>query len=173
MGVLVLIWYQGMYCSGTNHLVRSLLNLADPDDRSDTPPCLTLAWENHMKRVRVLVANRPRLMRELVLATISDKPDIEIVGEVVDESKLTEVVEQVRPDVLIVSIDKQEKRLGQCGFLLGRYPQMRILALAPEQNLGIFYWAIIDIRTKPLESSESGILNAVRELPALVGAAQN
>jgi AmiR/NasT family two-component response regulator len=126
-----------------------------------------------MKRVRVLVANRPRLMRELVLATISDKPDIEVVGEVADENKLTEVVEQVRPDVLIVAIDEQEKRLGQCGFLLGRYPQMRILALAPEQNLGIFYWAIIDIRTKPLESSESGILNAVREPPVLVGAVQN
>jgi AmiR/NasT family two-component response regulator len=126
-----------------------------------------------MKRVRVLVANRPRLMRELVLATISDKPDIEIVGEVVDDSNLTEVVEQVQPDVLIIAIDEQEKRLGQCGFLLGRYPQMRILALAPEQNLGIFYWAIIDIRTKPLESSELGILNAVRERPVLVGAAQN
>jgi AmiR/NasT family two-component response regulator len=126
-----------------------------------------------MKRVRVLVANRPRLMRELVLATISDKPDIEIVGEVLDENNLIDVVEQVQPDVLILAIDEQQKRLGQCGFLLGRYPQMRILALAPEQNLGIFYWAIIDIRTKPLESSEAGILNAVRERPVLLGAAQN
>jgi AmiR/NasT family two-component response regulator len=112
-------------------------------------------------------------MRELVLATIADKPDIEIVGEVVDESSLTEVVEQVQPDVLILAMDEQKKSLGLCGFLLGRYPQMKILALAPEQNLGIFYWAIIDIRTKPLESSESGILNAVRERPVLVGAVQN
>jgi len=126
-----------------------------------------------MKRVRVLVANRPRLMRELVLATISDKPDIEIVGEVTDQSNLTEVVEQVQPDVLILEMDKQEKHLGLCGFLLGRYPNMKILALAPEQNLGTFYWAIVDIRTKPLESSESGILSAVRERPVLVGAAQN
>ncbi|MFI5128235.1 MAG: hypothetical protein ACHQJX_15555, partial [Candidatus Acidiferrales bacterium] len=49
---------------------------------------------------------------------------------------------------------------------------MRILALAPEQNTGIFYWAIVDIRTKPLESSEAGILNAVRERPVLVGSAR-
>jgi len=126
-----------------------------------------------MKRVRVLVANRPRLMRELVLATISDKPDIEIVGEVVNESNLTEVVEQVQPDVLILSIDGQRKDLGLCGFLLGRYPQMRILALEPERNLGVFYWAIVDIRTKPLESSEAGILSAVRERPVLVGALEN
>ena len=126
-----------------------------------------------MKRVRVLVANRPRLMRELVLATIADQPDIEVVGEVADEGDLTEIVEQVQPDVLILSMNEPEKSLGQCGFLLGRYPQTRILALAPEQNRGIFYWAIVDIRTKPLESSEAGILNAVRERPVLVGAIPN
>jgi AmiR/NasT family two-component response regulator len=126
-----------------------------------------------VKRVRVLVANRPRLIRELIVATISDQPDIEIVGEVGDEGDLAEVVEQVRPDVLIIAMDEPEKRLGQCGFLLGRYPQMRILALAPEQNRAIFYWAIVDIRTKPLESSEAGILNAVRAQPALVGIAPN
>jgi AmiR/NasT family two-component response regulator len=112
-------------------------------------------------------------MRELVMATISDQPDIEVVGEVADEENLTEAVEQVQPDVLILAMDEPVKRVGQCGFLLGRYPQMRILALAPEQNLGIFYWAIVDIRTKPLESSEAGILSAVRESPVLVGATQN
>ena len=126
-----------------------------------------------MKRVRVLVANRPRLMRELVLATIADQPDIEIVGEVGDEGDLTEVVEQVRPDVLILAMEEPEKRPSQCGFLLGRYPDMRILALAPEQNRALFYWAIVDIRTRPLESSEAGILKAVRERPALVGIARN
>jgi chemotaxis response regulator CheB len=126
-----------------------------------------------VKRVRVLVANRPRLMRELVMATISDQPDIEIVGEVADEDQLVEAVEQAQPDVLILAMDEPEKRVGQCGFLLGRYPQMKILALAPEQNRGTYYWASIDIRTKPVESSEAGILNAVRERPLLVGAVQN
>ena len=126
-----------------------------------------------MKRVRVLVANRPRLMRELLITTISDQPDIELVGEVGDESDLAELVEQVRPDVLIVTMDEPEKRSGQCGFLLGRYPNMRILALAPEQNRALFYWAIVDIRTKPLESSEAGILSAMRECPPLAGLIQN
>ena len=126
-----------------------------------------------MKRVRVLVANRPRLMRELIMTTIADQPDIEIVGEVADAGDLTEAVEQVRPDVLILAMDDPEKHRAQCGFLLGRYPGMRILALAPEQNRALFYWAILDIRTKSLESSEAGILNAVRERPALVGLAQN
>jgi two-component system chemotaxis response regulator CheB len=126
-----------------------------------------------VKRVRVLVANRPRLMRELLMTTIADQPDIEIVGEVGDDGELAEAVEQVRPDVLIVAMDEPEKRMGQCGFLLGRYPNMRILALAPEQNRALFYWAIVDIRTKPLESSEAGILSAMRESTGLVGFVQN
>jgi len=131
------------------------------------------AGESFVRRVRVLVANHPRLMRELVMATIADQPDIEVVGEVQNETELADIVEQVLPDVLIIAMDEPEKRLGQCGFLLGRHPEMKILALAPEQNRGIFYWAVVDIRTKALESSEAGILNAVRERPSLVGAAQN
>lgn len=122
-----------------------------------------------MKRVRVLVANRPRLMREMVIATIADQPDIEIVGEVTDETELNDMVEQSQPDVLILAMEEPERRLSQCGFLLGRYPRMRILALAPEKNRGIYYWAMIDIRTKPVESSEAGVLNAIRQRPGIVG----
>lgn len=125
-----------------------------------------------MKRVRVLVANQPRLMREMVIATISDQPDIEIVGEVVNGDDLNDVVEQTRPDVLILSLEEPERPLGKSGFLLGRYPRMRILALAPEQNRGVYYWAMIDIRNKPVESSEAGVLNAIREKPGLVGLAR-
>jgi chemotaxis response regulator CheB len=122
-----------------------------------------------VKRVRVLVANRPRLMREMVLATIADQPDIEVVGDVELAPNLTELVEQVRPDVLIVALEEKRAGAGECGFLLGRYPAMRILALAPEQNRGTYYWALIDIRTKPVESSEAGILSALRDAPSVVG----
>lgn len=122
-----------------------------------------------MKRVRVLVANRPRLMRELVLAVIADQPDIEVIGEVQDEEELIGAVEEARPDVLILALEDADKRVAQCGFLLGQYPQMKIVALAPEQNRGLFYWANVDVRTKPLESSEAGILSALRDRPSLVG----
>jgi AmiR/NasT family two-component response regulator len=125
-----------------------------------------------VKRVRVLVANRPRLMREIVLATIADQPDIEIVGDVEQPVDLTEIVEQVRPDVLIVALADREGSTGECGFLLGRYPHMKILALAPEQNRGILYWTIVNIRTNPVESSEAGILSALRDAPSIVGAAR-
>ncbi len=121
-----------------------------------------------MQKLRVLVANRPRLMRDLVLATIRDQPDIEIVGETEDEAEITELVERMRPDYLIVGQERPEIRPGLCGFLLGRYPQMRILAVGTEQNSSIFYWAFIDIRSKPVETSEQGMLSALRGRAVLV-----
>jgi AmiR/NasT family two-component response regulator len=105
------------------------------------------------------------------MAVITDQPDIEVIGEVQDESALAEAIEEAQPDVLILALDGADKHIAQCGFLLGRYPHMKILALAPEQNRGLFYWASVDVRTKPLESSEAGILNALRERPSLVGTA--
>lgn len=125
-----------------------------------------------MKRIRVLVANQPRLIRELIMNTIADQPDIELIGEVGKRGDLVDAVAQSRPDVLILAMDQREKCRAQCGFLLGRYPEMKILALAPEQNRAQFYWAIVDIRSKPLESSEAGILDAVRQQAPVVGLAR-
>jgi DNA-binding NarL/FixJ family response regulator len=120
-----------------------------------------------VQKQRVLVANRPRLMRDLVLGTIRDQPDIEVVGETEDEAEITELVERMRPDYLIVGVDEQETRPALCGFLLGRYPQMKILAVGADRNRSIFYWAFIDIRSKPVETSEQGMLSVLRNGPEM------
>lgn len=121
-----------------------------------------------MAKLRVLVANRPRLMRELVLTTIRDQPDIEIVGETEDEGEITELVERTRPDCLILGMERPEARPGLCGFLLGRYPQMKILAVDAAQNSSIFYWAFVDIRSKAVQTSEEGMLAVLRGRPEMV-----
>jgi DNA-binding NarL/FixJ family response regulator len=123
-----------------------------------------------VQKTRVLVANRPRLMRELVLATIADQPDIDIVGEAPNETEITELVERTRPDLLIIALEEPEARPGLCGFLLGRYPQMRILAVAPERDTSISFWAFVDIRSMRIQTSEEGILNVVRNRPEFAAA---
>jgi DNA-binding NarL/FixJ family response regulator len=114
------------------------------------------------KSVRVLVANRPRLIRELILATISDQPDIEVVGEVQDEADILFTVEEKRPDFLIVALDDSGARPSVCDVLLAKFPNMKILALAPERNSSVFYWASLDIHSFNVEASEDGILGALR-----------
>jgi DNA-binding NarL/FixJ family response regulator len=114
--------------------------------------------------VRVLVANRPKLMRELILATLGDEPGIEIVGEVTDEGDIAERVRQLSPDLLVIEQDEPSKRPQLCDELLRDYPGLRIIAVASRQNCSVFYWASFDIHSNEIEASEQGILNAVRNI---------
>lgn len=118
------------------------------------------------RNVRVVVASRPRLMRELILATIADQPDIDIVGEVQNEAEIGCVLEEKRPDFLIVARDSADEPSPLCRRLLWQFPDMKILALAPEQNHSMFLWASLDIHSDRIEASEEGILNALRSKAA-------
>ena len=60
--------------------------------------------------VRVLVANRPRLLREMVLSTLSEQVGINVVGEAEDERDIPELVEKTRPDFLLIGMDEGRKR---------------------------------------------------------------
>lgn len=112
--------------------------------------------------IRVVVANRPRLMRELVLETISEQPDIEIVAEIQNEDEIVGIVDGTQPDVLIVTLDDSDQRPGFCDTLLRRYPEMKVLALAPERNRSILFWVSFDIHESAVEASEAGILSTLR-----------
>ena len=112
--------------------------------------------------VRVAVANQPRLMRELVLETVRQEPDINVVAEIQNESDIARVVDESNPDFLIVALDDSDRYPVVCELLLHRHPQMKVLALAAERNRSVFYWTSLDIHSSLIETSEAGILGALR-----------
>jgi chemotaxis response regulator CheB len=116
------------------------------------------------KLIRVLVANRPRLMRELILTTFADQPDIEIVGEVADEADIHDSVLRSSPDLLVVTAEERGNRPNICDTLLRHFPELRIIAVAPHENRTVCYWASLDIHSGDIESSEEGLLTAVRHM---------
>jgi DNA-binding NarL/FixJ family response regulator len=121
------------------------------------------------KAIRVLVANRPRLMRELILETLADQPGIEVVGEVTNDVEIPDRVNQTLPDFLVITLDEPGRRPDICETILHAHPEVRILAVASGQNRTICYWASFDIHSDDIESSEAGILNALRNITAGVG----
>jgi chemotaxis response regulator CheB len=125
-----------------------------------------------MKNIRVLVANRPRLMRELVLATIADQPDIEIVGEIQDESEIENAIKSTEPDFLIVALEKSNRLPAVCDFVLQNHPRMKVIAISPNRNSSIFYWASLQIKSSQIEASEDGVLGALRGVRAEAGEVQ-
>src|SRR5579872_205010 len=114
------------------------------------------------KAIRVLVANRPRLMRETILTTFADQPDIEIVGEVSDDSEIIESVKKTLPNFVVIALDQPGKRPAVCDDLLREHPEVRVIAVAPSRNYVVYYWASLDIHSSNVEASEEGMLNALR-----------
>lgn len=123
------------------------------------------------RSIRVLVANRPKLIRELIVSTLSDEPGVEIIGEVAEEAEIVERVRQLSPDLLVIALDQPTKRPELCDILLRDHPGLRIIAVASQENCSVFYWASFDIHSSEIEASEQGILNAVRNI-ATMGAGE-
>jgi AmiR/NasT family two-component response regulator len=113
--------------------------------------------------VRVVVANRPRLLRELVLSTLSGQEGIGVVGEAENEQDVPSLVAATKPDFLLIALDEPQRRPARCAVLLREFPALRIIAVAPNKNLGIFYWAWFDIHSRAMEASEEALLAAMRE----------
>lgn len=120
------------------------------------------------KSIRVLVANRPRLNRELILSTFADQRDIEVVGEVADESDIFEKVGETRPDFVVIALDEPGERPAICDALLKVHPEVRVIAVATAQNYVVYYWASLDIHSSTIEASEEGLLGALRGKNKLV-----
>jgi DNA-binding NarL/FixJ family response regulator len=105
-------------------------------------------------------------MRELILATFADQLDIEVVGEVTEESAIPAEVERTTPDFLVISLNGQEQRPAVCDAVLRRRPEMRIIAVDPEHNYSVHYWVSLKIQSNDVEASEEGILGVIRNKTA-------
>jgi DNA-binding NarL/FixJ family response regulator len=116
------------------------------------------------KAIRVLVANQPRLLRELMLSTFADQPDIEIVGEVTDESEIPAKVSTTAPNFVVIALDDPSRRPAICDDLLREHPHLRVIAVATRKESVIYYWASLDIHASDIEASEEGILNTLRSM---------
>ena len=122
-----------------------------------------------MKPTTVLVANRPRLMRELILETVSDQPDIELVGEVREEEEIERAVNERLPDFLVVALGQSDQLPAICYRILENHPHLKIIAIAPDRESSIYYWASLKINSTRIETSQEGVLNALRGKTQPVG----
>jgi len=120
-------------------------------------------------RIRVLVAYRSRLMRELILTTLADQPDIEIVGQVADEANILESVAATHPDFIVIAQDRMGKRPDICDTMLRLHPEIRIIAVAANDNYSVHYWVSLDIHSHDVEASEEGILGVLRSKANSIG----
>jgi DNA-binding NarL/FixJ family response regulator len=121
------------------------------------------------RRLRVLVADPVKLMREVIIAAFADQPDIEIVGEVQEEGEILPRVRETRPDFVFISAGDSERRPTLCDTILRLHPHVNIIAVGARSNRIFCYWVSHDIHSSTMEASEEAILAAVRGKATLAG----
>jgi chemotaxis response regulator CheB len=121
-----------------------------------------------VKTFRVLMANQPKLMRELLVEMLEEESWIQIVGEVTHESEIHDLVLKTSPDLLVVTAEKPGKRPVICDALLREFPSLRIIAVAAQESYSVCYWASLDIHADDIEPSEQGFLSAVKNVAGAV-----
>jgi len=113
------------------------------------------------RATRILVANHPKLMREVILSALVGQPGIEVVGEVSDEKDILRQVRDTLPDLLVIALEEGDERPEICDRVLRQHPELRIIAVASRKDRTLYYWASFDIHCADIEPSASGILSAV------------
>jgi hypothetical protein len=113
-------------------------------------------------KVRILIANRPPLMREAVRAALSRHADMELVGEIEDELEILPAIERTQAHCLIIAQEEFGRRPAICDDVFNKYPHMKILAVDPGSDDSVFYWMFMEIRLSRIETSEEGVINALR-----------
>jgi chemotaxis response regulator CheB len=93
----------------------------------------------------ILAANRPRLMREVIMAALTGRPNIEIVGEVADERDILEQCERLYQISWLSRWMKLKNCPAICDRVLREHPQLRVIAVASRKDRTLYYWASFDI----------------------------
>src|SRR5258708_6808498 len=107
-------------------------------------------------------ANNALRRGESFSVRVADKVVVEMVGEEKVVAETPGLVEQTRPDCVIISPEKPGERPNICDALLGLYPDIKILAVTPESNSGFLYSSSSEIHWSCVECSAEGILSALR-----------
>jgi DNA-binding NarL/FixJ family response regulator len=101
-------------------------------------------------------------MREAVRAVLSRHDDLEVVGELEDEREILSAIDRTKAQCLVTAQEEIGKRPAVCDVVFEKYPHMKILAVAPGGDDSVFYWMFMEIRLSRIETSEQGVINALR-----------
>jgi AmiR/NasT family two-component response regulator len=87
-----------------------------------------------MTRKRVILANGPRLLREMLQRVIEKAEHLTVVQEVPDQQDLPSAIERLDPEWVILSIPYNQTMHSWIEACLMAYPTVRFMFLAPESS---------------------------------------
>ncbi|MGH2523082.1 MAG: hypothetical protein ACRDH2_11315 [Anaerolineales bacterium] len=92
------------------------------------------------KTRRIILANEPRLLREMFKRVIRTIPDLEVVGEASSLEALEPLIEQTQAQWVVVSLIASGQMPESVERLLSQHPTLRILAVAEDGSQAMVKW---------------------------------
>lgn len=114
------------------------------------------------KKIRVLIANPTRALRDFLYEAIRQEPGIEVVADVSDESAILAAAERTNPDCLIVPFGGTGTP-PVCSEMLQAKPHVTIVAVGEGTDIVAIYWKtdVGEVRCTYTTASRKGILEAI------------
>jgi DNA-binding NarL/FixJ family response regulator len=117
-----------------------------------------------LERTRILLAEMPRMLCDIIKETVNRHPDMEVVGEQPDRASLISVARATEADVVVVGLSDLELP-ADCAALLEAVPEIRLLGVAPDGRRAFLWRADLGARptrTSLGEISPLGLVHAIR-----------
>jgi DNA-binding NarL/FixJ family response regulator len=114
-----------------------------------------------MRKIRILLANHPRMVRLLVREMMERQSDMEVVGEVLDPLDVISATQEAEADVVVITINNNEAQELR-RHLLAQCPNIVILALSLSGGIA-FIEQLRPQRREMVDPSEVTILHALRQ----------
>ena len=92
-----------------------------------------------MRKIKVMLASRPKMISEIIRNIIERQPDMILVGEVVDPIKLLFAIRETSVDVVLVTPLKVNGEPKICKHLLAEHPYLKIIVLVAEGEAAFLY----------------------------------
>ena len=115
-----------------------------------------------MRKIKVLLAIRPRMLSEVIKHTVERQPDMEVVRELIDPSGLLRALRATEVEVVIITLVDSDREPGLGSSLLAAYPRLKILTLSARGDTAVLYQAGAP-KQRIDDVGEESLLGAIRE----------
>ncbi len=113
-----------------------------------------------MEKLRVVLANMPQILRQIVRDLIDQQRDMAVVGEVRTLGEVSAAIAALQGEVVILTFPPSCAGEQICYVLRERYPTLTLLGLAVQHDRAVIWPP--DAPPKPIALSAIAILRALR-----------
>ncbi|MEP6732535.1 MAG: hypothetical protein ABJE10_17960 [bacterium] len=115
-----------------------------------------------MERIRILLAEVPRMLSEIIESVVEGQEDMSIVGAIDTRDRVLATLETTHADVVIVGLRSAETTTALDPVLYDR-PRLKLLAISGDGRSSYLYE--LKPYCKPLgDVSPSGLVDAIRAM---------